>query len=321
MGMRYRGVTLATFVSVAIALVVPGFAAGQTPAAGARASEIPRTPEGHPDLAGAVWVTGPDSVLYTGDLETGVADEEARTIQGQELYPASSLVIHPPDGLIPYQPWAAAKRETIPHMRKGDLIGRKVAEREPASLRDIRPQTMCIPAAPRIVFDRDFRFIQTPGYVIMQWDWSHAYRVIPLDGRPRIHSNVKMAMGDARGRWEGDTLIVETTNMNDWDWLDAAGTFHSDAMTSVERFTVVDADTIGYEVTITDPNVFTRPWTAAFPIRARRDKDAVDWFGKLETACVEGERAVGNILGDLRKFPKPVPEHAAGPADAGEPTK
>lgn len=305
MRMRCGGTVLSVLVGVAVLSVVRDVAAAQAPVAATAASQIPRTPEGHPDLQGVVWVTGPDSVLYTGDLETGVADEEARVIQGQDLFPASSLVIHPPDGLIPYQPWAAAKRETIPHQRKGDLIGRKVADRDPSSLRDIRPQTLCLPAAPRIVFDRDFRIIQTPGYVIMQWDWSHAYRVIPLDGRPRLHSNVKMAMGDARGRWEGDTLIVETTNMNDWDWLDAAGTFHSEAMTSVERFTVVDADTIGYEVTITDPGVFTRPWTAAFPIRARREKDVVDWFGKLETACVEGERAVGNILGDVRKFPKP----------------
>ena len=305
MGTRCGGTTSAVLIGLAMMAVVPGFAAGQAPAVAPATPTMARTPEGHPDLQGVVWVTGPDSVLYTGDLETGIADEEARIIQGQDLFPASSLVIHPPDGLIPYQPWAAARRETLPHQRKGDLIGRKVADRDPSSLRDIRPQTLCLPAAPRIVFDRDFRIIQTPGYVILQWDWSHAYRVIPLDGRPRIHSNVKMAMGDARGRWEGDTLIVETTNMNDWDWLDAAGTFHSEAMTSVERFTIVDADTIGYEVTITDPNVFTRPWTAAFPIRARREKDVVDWFGKLETACVEGERAVGNILGDVRKFPKP----------------
>lgn len=293
-------------VAVMLVFVAPGVAAGQAPPAADE--DFARTPDGQPDLQGVVWTTGPDEVLYTGDLESGVADEAARTVQGQRVYPGSSLVIDPPDGLIPYKPWAAAKRESLPHERQAALIGRKVTERAPRTLRDIRPQTMCLPAAPRIVFDRDFRVMQTADSVIMLWEWSHAYRVIPLDGRPRISSKVKMAMGDARGRWEGKTLVVETTNVNDWDWLDSAGTFITGAMTSVERFTMVDANTISYEVTITDPNVFTRPWTVAFPIRARRDKEVVDWFGKLETACVEGERSVDNIIegGDPRKHqPRP----------------
>jgi hypothetical protein len=77
-------------------------------------------------------------------------------------------------------------------------------------------------------------------------------------------------------------------------------------MTSVERFTVVDGDTIDYEVTITDPNVFTRPWTVAFPIRANRNPEALEWWSKLEVACFEGEKAVDHILGDgIRKFPRP----------------
>ena len=294
-----------TIVAVMLLVVAPGFAAGQAPPAAQQAAgeDFSRTPDGQPDLQGAVWTTGPDAVLYTGDLETGVADEAARIVQGQQVYPGSSLVIDPPNGLIPYKPWAAAKRESLPHQRQAELIGRKVAGHTPRTLREIRPQTMCLPAAPRIVFDRDFQFLQTPDAVIMLWEWSHAYRVIPLDGRPRISPRVKMAMGDARGRWEGKTLVVETTNVNDWDWLDSSGTFITDAMTSVERFTMVDANTINYEVTFTDPNVFTRPWTVAFPIRARRDKEVVDWFGKLETACVEGERGVNNIIegGDPRK--------------------
>jgi len=277
-------------------------------AASAAAQGIARTADGQPDLQGAVWTTGPDDVLYTGDLETGVADEAARTVQGQRIYPGSSLVIDPPDGRIPYKPWAAARRESLPHLRPAELIGRKVAGHTPRTLREIRPQTMCLPAAPRIVFDRDFQFLQTPDAVIMLWEWSHAYRVIHLDGRPRLSPRVKMAMGDARGRWEGNTLVVHTTNLNDWDWLDAAGTFFTDAMTSVERFTVVDANIMSYEVTFTDPNVFTRPWTVAFPIRARRDKAVMEWFGTLEIACVEGERSVPNIIegGDPRtRQPRP----------------
>jgi hypothetical protein len=205
----------------------------------------------------------------------------------------------PPNGLIPYQPWALTKRAQIPHGRPAPEIGRKVVDRDPVKLREIRPQYMCLPAAPRINFDRDFSLVQTPGYVIMLWEWSHGYRVIPLDGRPRISSRVKMAMGDARGRWDGNTLIVETTNINDWDWLDAAGSFHSDEMTAVERYTIVDANTLDYRVTITDPKVFTQPWTAGFKMRRVHDPG----YEVLEHACVEGERAVDHILEMAQKRP------------------
>ena len=256
----------------------------------------PRTPDGQPDISGIVWTTGPDEVAYTGDLETGVADPVGRKIQGRGLSKGGSLIIDPPNGRIPYQPWAAAKRAQIPHGRPNADIGRKVVDRDPAKLREIRPQYMCLPAAPRINFDRDFRMIQTPGYVIMAWEWSHGYRIIPLDGRPRISPRIKMAMGDARGRWEGNTLVVETTNVNDWDWLDAAATFFTDKMTAVERYTILDANTLDYRVTITDPNVFTQPWTAAFKMRRAQNAD----HEILEHACVEGERAVEHILGKER---------------------
>ena len=140
--------------------------------------------------------------------------------------------------------------------------------------------------------------IQTPGYVVMVWEWTHAYRLIPLDGHPHIAPNVKLSMGDSRGHWEGNTLVVETTNLNDWDWLDAAGSFHSDAMSVVERYTFADANTLSYQVTIQDPKVFTRPWTAAFPIRRTARPNEEIW----EHACVEGERGVVGILGkDPRK--------------------
>jgi hypothetical protein len=253
-----------------------------------------RTPDGQPDISGIVWTTGPDEVAYTGDLETGVADAVGRKVQGRGIPKGGSLIVDPKNGLIPYQPWAQARREQIPHGRVAPQIGRKVVDREPTKLREVRPQYMCLPAAPRINFDRDFHFVQTPGYVVMMWEWSHAYRVIPLDGRPRLSPRVKMAMGDARGRWEGNTLVVETTNINDWDWLDAAASFHSDAMTAVERYTILDANTIDYRVTIADPKVFTQPWTAAFKMRRSHDPG----YEIIEAACVEGERAVTNILGD-----------------------
>lgn len=255
-----------------------------------------RTPDGQPDISGIIWTTGPDEVAYTGDLETGEADPVGRKIQGRGLSKGKSLIIDPPNGRIPYQPWAAAKRAQIPHGRPNAEIGRTVVDRDPNKLREVRPQYMCLPAAPRVNFDRDFRITQTAGYVIMTWEWSHGYRIIPIDGRPRISPRVKMAMGDARGRWEGNTLIVETANINDWDWLDAAATFFTDRMTAVERYTILDANTMDYRVTITDPNVFTQPWTAAFKMRRAQSPD----YEILEHACVEGERAVEHMLGKER---------------------
>lgn len=260
----------------------------------------PRTTDGQPDIQGIVWTTGPDEVAYTGDLETGIADEVGRRIEGRSTYKGGTFVVKPANGRIPYQPWALRKREQIPHGRPAPQIGRRVVNREPVSLREIRPQTFCLPAAPRINFDRDFQFHQPPGLVVMMWEWSHAYRIIPLTNRPRLPASVKMAMGDARGRWDGKTLVVETGNYNDWDWLDAAGTFHSEAMTTVERYTILDENTLDYEATITDPQVFTEPWTVAFKMRKARGPE----FEPLEAACVEGERTVAHIMGMAKAQPK-----------------
>lgn len=295
---------LISAVSILAGLTVlflsPASAAAQAAAPGAKGWNPPRTPDGQPDIQGGVWTTGPDERQYTGDLETGLADLDARRIQGRPVnYKGGTLIIDPRDGLIPYQPWAAAKRQQIPHGRDGETITRTVTQRNPVSLRDISPHTFCFPGAPHVVANRDFQFIQSPGYVVMAWEWSHAYRVIPLNAarRPRLSPNIKLAMGDARGRWEGNTLVVETTNLNDWDWFDAAGTFHSDALSTVERFEFVDANTIKYQMTVTDPKVFTRPWTAAFSIWRTTPGDEL-----MEAACVEGDRGVVGILGkDPRK--------------------
>jgi hypothetical protein len=117
---------------------------------------------------------------------------------------------------------------------------------------------------------------------VILWDEYHAFRVIPIDGRPHVGANVKLWMGDGRGRWEGTTLVVETTNLNAKARLDVVGDFFSDKATIVERFVFVDAGTMNYEATITDPTVFTRPWTLRIP--QRRMPDDEFW----EFACHEG---------------------------------
>jgi hypothetical protein len=120
------GPTLWILAGVALVFLTPGSAAAQTSPSSTHAWNPPRTPDGQPNIQG-VWGTGPDEVLYTGDLETGEGDEVARGIQGRTVTRGRSLIIDPPDGLIPYQPWAAAKRQQIPHGRAAERIGRKVA--------------------------------------------------------------------------------------------------------------------------------------------------------------------------------------------------
>ena len=141
-----------------------------------------------------------------------------------------------------------------------------------------------MPGIPRLYYFPTFRITQTPGTVVFVWDEYHTYRVVPLDGRPHLGPNMKLWMGDARGHWEGTTLVVDTTNFNAKGRLDVVGDFYSDKAHIVERFVFVDANTMNYEATITDPAVFTQPWT----IRVAQRRLADDEF--WEFACHEGNR-------------------------------
>ena len=250
------------------------------------AAPLSRTADGQPDVHG-YW--GSDA--YTQDLETGLPDQETNTIQGRgpvDMSRAISRIVDPPDGKIPYQQWALDKRLRIPTFRRGEL-----SRGEPQSVRDIRPQTFCLIGLPRLNWYGDFQIVQSPGYVVMSWEWSHAFRVIALDAnRPHLPETVKLSMGDARGHWEGNTLVVDTANINDWDWFDATGTFHSNAMSMVERFAFTDSRTMEYTVTITDPKVFTRPFTIKLPYE-RLNRPA--GFETYEEACVEGTKGVDKV--------------------------
>src|SRR6266704_1568192 len=146
---------------------------------------------------------------------------------------------------------------------------------------------------------RPSRIIQAPASVVFVWEDYHAYRVVPLDGRPHVGSAMKLWMGDARGHWEGNTLVIDTTNMNGKGRLSVVGDFFSEHAHVTERLTFVDADTMNYEATIDDPDVFTRPWT----LRAaeKRKPDYEFW----ENACHEGEMSVESMLLTDRNRNKP----------------
>ena len=124
-------------------------------------------------------------------------------------------------------------------------------------------------------------------------EYSHAYRIIPTTAGPHAPSSVRLWQGDSRGRWEGNTLVVDVTNSNGLTWFDNAGNFFSDAVHVVERFTLIDADTIHYEARIDDPKVFTRPWTMVSAFRRNKEPG----YELLEQACYEGNRAVEGAEG------------------------
>jgi hypothetical protein len=203
----------------------------------------------------------------------------------------TSLVIDPPDGRVPLKPSAEQARDR--NLTSVD------------SYEFMSPWDRCITRGPGRMFpagyNNAYQIVQTPGYVVIVHEMIHEARVIPIDGRPHLDSSIRLWTGDPRGRWEGNTLVVETTNFNDKGWIatNAAsarirGVPHSDALKLVERFTRVDARTIAYEVTIEDRNVYTRPWTVAIPLG--RD----DSYQMFEYACHEGNKAVEHVLSAAR---------------------
>jgi hypothetical protein len=146
---------------------------------------------------------------------------------------------------------------------------------------------------PRPQFNARYKIVQFPGQVVLLYESYQLWRVIPLDGRPRIGPDIKLWMGESRGRWEGNTLVVEVTNLNGKPRIDMIGNFMSDAVRITERFNFIDANTLHYEATIDDPTVFTRPWKLVIP--SRRSKVPAD-YEIYEAACHEGERTAETLL-------------------------
>ena len=239
-----------------------------TPASSA--PTIPRTADGRPNLQG-IWQVR-NRASY--DLQ----DHHAR-----HGMPAGRSVVE--GGEIPYQEWAAKKREE-------NFANRATAD----------PLARCyMPGVPRIMYmEFPFHIFQTRDHVAMTFEWSQVFRLIYTNGRP-APEGLEFWMGDSRGRWDGDTLVVDVTDQNDRTWFDMSGNFHSEAMHLVERYTMLDPDTIRYEVTIEDPKVFTRPWKISMPLHRHKDMDRV-----LEYQCqAELEEANGAFERDSRTwYPK-----------------
>ena len=205
-------------------------------------TSLPHTADGRPDLSG-IWEA-------TGSAAADLQDHAA----SYNMLAGTSVVV---GGVIPYQPWAAAKRiENFQNRQKAD------------------PLNQCyMPGVPRIMYmDFPFQIFQTSKAVAITFEWSLVYRLVYTDGSEHP-ADIDAWMGDSRGRWEGDTLVVDVRNYNDRTWFDMAGNFHSDALHVVERYRLTDHDTIQYEATIDDSKVFTKPWNIRLSLRRRTDRD------------------------------------------------
>ena len=190
-----------------------------------------------------------------------------------------SGIIDPPDRKLPWRPEAKAKRQLT--MDQGGA---------PTTFEGVDPFVYCAPPAPPRMGAGVFSIRQPRGKVMLMPEYDHLYRIIPLDGRPHVSSAIKLWQGNSRGRWEGDTLVVETTNLNGRHWFDLVGHIQSDGMRTTERFTLVDPDTIKYELTVTDLKLYTRPWTAAGVFTRMEKESNGREIEPFEYACAEGSR-------------------------------
>jgi hypothetical protein len=310
-----------------------GFAvalASHAASAQVKTDALPRLPDGHPDLqgiwdfrsatalerparfAGREFMTADEVIAYEKEAlerEDGRPPDDGRT--EQSVHPVwwldygktvvksrrTSLIVDPADGKIP--PQTAQGRERA-------LVRRAAAQEHGSadSYENRSLQERCITRGlPEVIlpgpYNNNLQIVQAPGYVVLFTEMIHDARVVPMDGRAHSSPNLRAWMGDSRGRWEGDTLVVDTTNFTDRTNFRGSG----ENLHLVERFTRVDAGTIDYRFTVEDPTTWTRPWTVAYPI--------VKTDGPIyEFACHEGNYGLRDILTGAR-YEERIAEEAA----------
>jgi hypothetical protein len=231
---------LAILLPIILVLLAPAStASAQAPAAHA----IPRTPDGRPDFSG-IW-----QALTTASWD--IQDHAA-----QKGVPGGPGIVVGSE--IPYQPAALARKKQNYDRRATD-----------------DPVAKCVlPGVPRLLYmPFPFQIVQTPNEVTMLFEFVHAVRFIFMTGT-HPPGPIEWWLGDSRGRWEGDTLVVDAVHFNDQTWFDNAGNFHSEALHLVERYTMIDPDHIRYDVRVEDPKVFTRPWDMSVILYRRREQNA-----------------------------------------------
>jgi hypothetical protein len=216
---------------------------------------------------------------------------------------ATSLVVDPPNGRLPELTPAGQQLLAERRSRRGRGL--------PASYTDFTNYDRCLTrglvgSIVPVIYGNGTQIVQAPGVVVIRNEMIHEARVIPIDGSAHAGSGVQMWMGDSRGRFEGDTLVIETTNFTNRTGLggNGNGAVHSENLTLVERLSRVDADTLRYQFTVNDPETYTRPWTAAF------DLDSKQGYEIYEYACHEGNLGLANMLSAARAEERAAAEAA-----------
>jgi hypothetical protein len=327
--MRQRGwIVIGALSLVVSASAVPVVGQGGAPSgkAPAKTYKGPRTPWGHPDLQG-IWNNGTTTPLerpkdladreYLSDAEWAARAKDAATraekrpedpLADVELaynnewwdrgvpLKRTSLITDPPNGMLP--PLTAQGQKLV--------AAREAARRShgPADSYVDRPlQERCllyhgVPPFPT-GYNNNYQIVQTPDTIAIRYEMMAETRIIPIDGRPHASSGIRSWIGNARGRWEGDTLVVETTNYND------KATFRfpaaNESLRVIERFTRTSDDQIDYQFTVDNPAMYTRQWTAILPMA--KVKGPI-----YEYACHEGNYGIANVLSGYRAQEKKAQE-------------
>ena len=266
---KFKNVVIAS-VTVGVLLLAGMLATAQAPA-----YRAPRTGDGKPNLNG-IWQALNEA---NWDLQGHAAAQGPVAALGAAFSLPPSLGVVEGDE-IPYLPAAAAKKKE----NQSNWV-------------KLDPELKCyLPGVPRAAYlPYPFQIVQGPQNIMMAYEYAGAVRIINMG--PPTKAPADSWMGWSNGRWEGETLVVDVTSLNDQTWFDRAGNFHSDALHVVERYTPRSADTLMYEATIEDPKVFSRPWKISMPLYRRVEKNA----RILEYKCVEFAEEV--LYGPLSKKP------------------
>ena len=340
MNHRFLASTGVVGIFVVVVLLAGVFVAAQTPTAAvkpgtpAKTWSVSRTPDGQPDLQG-FWTNTtytplerPKNVTKAFYIkeEALEAAKRAAAAEAEQTEPGTipdvhydftqfgldrsqspfalnlrtSLIVDPPDGRLPPlsaegQKRAAERAET--RRRMGGPYD--AAQNQPLSVRCILMDRNGPPMLGG-AYNNNYQIVQVPGYVMILVEMLHGVRIIPLDGRPHLPPNVRQLSGSYRGHWEGETLVIETTNFTGKTAFQGS----SENMRLIERFTRVDEDTMLYKFTVEDPSTWTRPWSAEVPWKKT--------IGPIfEHACHEGNYGLANILAGARAEEKRAAEEGA----------
>ena len=262
----------------------PAFTEEELAALKQRAADLFSSDGGDAAFSDQVFVAVATGAEEFTSSDGGTGNYNQFWLADREFDSRTSLVSDPPDGRVPLRSEVRQRMEAGRAQRADDTV--------PVSWEQLGNLTRCITnGLPNLLagYNSNYQIVQTPNYVMILQELMHEARIIPLDGRPHLPSDIQQLLGDSRGHWDGDTLVVETTNFTNKTSLRGAG----EHLHLTERIARVSPDTIAYEFTVVDPTTFTQPWTAMIPLK--KTEDLI-----FEYACHEGNHGLEGILAGAR---------------------